>query len=267
MWARVYVKCRLTFARYYTHNTACDKQHTTIFKSEHRCKLHSVVHTLQHELCVCVCVWERTRERERVRAWVSVCWGCLISRQKPERCSVTKHTLTPGEGGREGVRERARGREWNNLIRRQHVEQCRSKGSEGRKGTLNLERDCEIVRPRPAFPHRVVMRGGGDGSRGKMRDRNGKRKWAQRKEGEQKAEFELKGDAGDCVTWMFIQCGLSKTHRLYLHICPSYTCIRSHTLLLFDVPPRHTYMLISSTNPLSLTYKQANKPSELILST
>lgn len=105
-----------------------------------------------------------------------MCGGCLISRQKPERCSVTKHTLTPGEGGRERVSERASGREWNNLIRRQQVEQCRSKGSEGRKGTLNLERDCEIVRPRPAFPHSVAMQGGGYGRRGKTRDRNGKRK-------------------------------------------------------------------------------------------
>ena len=177
------------------------------------------------------------------------------------------HTHSWGRRERERVSERARGREWNNLIRRQHVEQCRSKGSEGRKGTLNLERDCEIVRPRPAFPHSVAMQGGGDGRRGKTRDRNGKRKWAQRNEGEQKAEFELKWDAGDRVTWMFIQRGLSKTHRLYLHICPSYTCIRSDTLLLFDVPPRHTYVLISSANPLSLTYKQADKPSQFILST
>lgn len=71
-----------------------------------------------------------------------------------------------GGGGREGWRQ------WNNLIRRQHVEQCRS---EGRIGTLNLERDCEIVRPRPTFPSRVVMQGRGDGGRERERKREMRR--------------------------------------------------------------------------------------------
>lgn len=55
-------------------------------------------------------------------------------------------TYCGGGGG-----ERLWGKEWNNLIRQQHVEQSRSEGSRGRKGTLNLERDYEIVCPRPAF--------------------------------------------------------------------------------------------------------------------
>lgn len=33
-----------------------------------------------------------------VKESVCVCRGSLISRQKPERCSVTNHTLTLGEG-------------------------------------------------------------------------------------------------------------------------------------------------------------------------
>lgn len=66
--------------------------------------------------------------------------------------------------------ERKEGIEWNNLIRQQHVEHCRSERSGGRKGTLNLERDCEIVHPHPSFPSRVVMRGGM--KRGRQRGRD-----------------------------------------------------------------------------------------------
>lgn len=82
--------------------------------------------------------------------------GRLISREKPERCSVTNQTLTVGGKKEE---EREAGIEWNNLIRQQHVEHCRSERSGGRRGTLNLERDCEIVHPHPSFPSRVVMQG------------------------------------------------------------------------------------------------------------
>lgn len=55
-----------------------------------------------------------------------------------------------------------------------------------------------------------------------------------------------------------IQLGLSKSHR-------ACTYIHTYTLTMcFDVPPRHTYMLISSSNPSSLTYKQAAKPTQFI---
>lgn len=81
------------------------------------------------------------------------------------------HSYFLVEGGRGRVterfqKERARERV-NNLIGLQHVEQCRS---EGRKGTLNLERDCEIVRPHPMFPGGGGMRRRGDVGREMWRE-------------------------------------------------------------------------------------------------
>ncbi len=177
-----------------------------------------------------------------------------------------------GEG-----RERGWGRVWNNLIRRQHVEQCRS---EGRNGTLNLERDCEIVRPRPTFPSRVVLHGGGDGGREREieREREMRSEWEKRVSagewGSAERRVWIKARCRGMCDMNVIQCGLSKSHRAgawlnlptYMFLLYTHAHIHSHTLC-FDVPPRHTYMQISSLNPLSLTYKQAAKPTQFIPST
>lgn len=70
-----------------------------------------------------------------------------------------------------------------------------------------------------------------------------------------------------------IQHGLSKSHRVdaWLNL-PTYMillcCANTHAHSdCFDVTPKQTYMLISSPNPSSLTYKKAAKPTQFIPST
>lgn len=52
-----------------------------------------------------------------------------------------KDVLRPAQHLMWGRGEKRKRERQNNLIRLQHVEQCRSERSGGRKGTLNLERD------------------------------------------------------------------------------------------------------------------------------
>lgn len=91
----------------------------------------------------------------------------------------------------------------NALIKQQHVKQCGRKGNRGRKGTLNYERDCEIVCPRPSFLSRVVE---------KRKERVKSSEMVMSGCSGEVREFETSRNAERACDMDVIQCGLSECH-------------------------------------------------------